>query len=60
MRGDMDINCGTIIDGDETLAEAGDRIFEMMLAIASGKRTKSEELGYGEDEFVPWTPGLTY
>jgi altronate hydrolase len=60
MRGDMDINCGTIIDGDETLAEAGDRIFGMMLAIASGKRTKSEELGYGEDEFVPWTPGLTY
>jgi altronate hydrolase len=60
MRGDMDINCGTILDGTETLPEAGKRIFQAMLDAASGKRTSSEELGYGEEEFIPWTPGLTY
>jgi altronate hydrolase len=60
MRDDMDINCGTIVDGTESLAETGKRIFDLMLDVASGKRTKSEELGYGEAEFIPWTPGLTY
>ena len=42
MADDMDINCGTIIDGDETVEEAGARIFEEMLAMASGKPTRSE------------------
>jgi altronate hydrolase len=60
MSGDMDINCGTILDGTETLPETGKRIFAEMLDVASGKRTKSEELGYGEEEFIPWTPGLAY
>ncbi|MBV8567220.1 MAG: altronate dehydratase [Methylobacteriaceae bacterium] len=60
MRGDMDLNCGTILDGTETLVDAGRRIFNLMLEAASGKRTRSEELGYGEEEFVPWTPGLIY
>lgn len=57
MVDDMDINCGTIIDGEETVAEAGERIFAHMLRIASGKPSKSEELGYGEDEFNPWIVG---
>jgi len=56
----MDLNCGTILDGTETLVGAGRRIFNLMLETASGKRTRSEELGYGEEEFVPWTPGLIY
>jgi altronate dehydratase len=54
---DMDFNCGTILDGDETLADCGERIFARMLAVASGERTKSEELGYGDHEFVPWQAG---
>jgi altronate hydrolase len=57
MAEDMDLNCGTVIDGAETLAQAGQRIFELVLRTASGERTKSEELGYGEDEFTPWTIG---
>lgn len=54
---DMDINCGTIIDGQETIAEVGERIYQMILEMASGKKTKSEEFGYGSQEFVPWTIG---
>ncbi len=54
---DMDFNCGTVLDGDETLADCGERIFARMLAVASGERTKSEELGYGDNEFVPWQVG---
>ena len=56
---DMDINCGTVIDGKESVADAGQRFFEMILATASGKKSKSELLGYGEDEFAPWTLGAT-
>jgi altronate hydrolase len=57
MAEDMDINCGTIIDGTETLEEAGGRIFRHMLAVASGEKTKSEALGFGDAEFVPWQVG---
>ena len=56
---DMDINCGTIVDGTATLAAAGERFFELILRDASGEKTKSEEFGYGEDEFAPWTLGAT-
>lgn len=54
---DMDINCGTIIDGTETLEQVGERIFQKMLAVASGEKTKSEQLGFGDAEFVPWQVG---
>ena len=56
---DMDINCGTVIDGTETIQQAGARFFQMILETASGRKTKSEEFGYGEDEFAPWTLGAT-
>ena len=58
MRDDMDVNCGTILDGVETIDAAGERIFRMMLEVASGKRTKSEELGFGDEEFAPWDLGV--
>lgn len=54
---DMDINCGDVADGLETLESAGNRIFEMILAVASGEKSKSEKFGYGSLEFVPWQPG---
>jgi altronate hydrolase len=56
---DMDFNCGTIIDGTETVAQAGQRFFRLVLETASGRKTKSEEFGYGDDEFAPWTIGAT-
>ena len=59
MHEDMDVNCGTIVDGEETVAQAGERIFRLILETASGRRTKSEQLGFGEDEFAPWMLGAT-
>ncbi|HEY5790709.1 MAG TPA: altronate dehydratase family protein [Gammaproteobacteria bacterium] len=56
---DMDINCGTVVDGSESIAESGRKVFETMLRVASGERTKSEQFGYGEDEFAPWVLGPT-
>ena len=54
---DMDINCGSIVDGSESVDEVGERIFQLMLATASGRATKSEQHGYGQNEFVPWQLG---
>ena len=54
---DMDINCGSIIDGSETVDEVGERIFQRMLDTASGRATQSELHGYGQNEFVPWQLG---
>ena len=54
---DMDLNCGEIIDGASTVAEMGQRIFELVLATASGGKSKSESHGYGQNEFVPWQVG---
>ncbi len=59
MEEDMDVNCGTIVDGTESVAEAGERIFRLILETASGRRSKSEILGFGEDEFAPWVIGAT-
>jgi altronate hydrolase len=58
MTDDMDINTGTILDGTETVEQVGRRIFDRIVAVASGERTKSELLGYGEEEFCPWDLGL--
>jgi altronate hydrolase len=59
MEEDMDINCGTIVDGAESIEAAGERIFRLILDTASGQRSKSELLGFGEDEFAPWVVGAT-
>ena len=59
MAEDMDINCGEIMDGGASVEEMGERIFRLMLETASGRRSKSEALGYGEDEFAPWHLGAT-
>ncbi|MBM3572134.1 MAG: altronate dehydratase, partial [Alphaproteobacteria bacterium] len=59
MTDDMDINCGDIIEGSATIQSKGEEIFKLILATASGQRTKSEELGFGEDEFTPWVVGAT-
>jgi altronate hydrolase len=58
MSEDMDINCGDILDG-VSIEEKGREIFEKVLAVASGEQSKSEALGYGDAEFVPWQVGAT-
>ncbi|MGU7768752.1 UxaA family hydrolase [Burkholderia sp. MR1-5-21] len=55
---DMDINCGCILDGERTIEQMGQDIFEHILRAASGERTKSELLGLGDHEFVPWHLGI--
>jgi altronate hydrolase len=59
MVDDMDINCGTILDGAETVQECGIRIFDSILATASGVKTKSEYFDAGTAEFAPWIIGAT-
>ena len=54
---DIDLNCGEIVDGNATVDEIGKRLFDLMLATASGAKTKSEVHGYGQSEFVPWYLG---
>ncbi|HDZ45428.1 hypothetical protein LCGC14_0193560 [marine sediment metagenome] len=55
---DMDFNCGALLDGDCDMEEMAQRIFELMLATASGQRSRSEALGLGDNEFVPWHIGI--
>lgn len=59
MADDIDINAGTILDGTETVAQVGARIFEKILAVAAGEKTKSELAGMGDEEFAPWIQGPT-
>lgn len=59
MPDDMDLDAGGILDGRATVADVGRRIFEELVAVAGGKRTKSELAGGGDDEFAPWMIGPT-
>jgi altronate hydrolase len=54
---DIDLNCGEIADGTATIETVGMRLFHLMLETASGRKTKSEQHGYGQSEFVPWQLG---
>jgi altronate hydrolase len=57
MPDDMDVNCGPVLDGRASVSELGEVLFHEILAVASGQRTKSEELDFGDDEFAPWQLG---
>lgn len=57
MEDDMDLNAGTILEGTETVEQVGRRIFEKVISVASGERTKSEIEGIGDEEFAPWLLG---
>lgn len=54
---DMDFNAGTVLDGADTIAEAGAALFRLMVETASGRRSLSELNGLGDNEFVPWQLG---
>ena len=57
MKDDIDLDCGTIVTGASTVEQKGGQILDYLLAVASGRQSKSEELGYGGVEFVPWQIG---
>ena len=56
MRDDMDVNCGDVLDGTP-LPKVGRRIFDAIVRHASGEPVRSEALGYGQHEFLPWQVG---
>ncbi len=58
LQDDMDINCGVVVDGTASVQALGQQIFDALLRAASGEKTKSEELGLGDHEFVPWQLGI--
>ena len=51
---DMDLNCGEVLEGTKTIRELGAELFQLLLDTASGQRSRSEQHGYGQNEFVPW------
>lgn len=51
---DMDLNCGEVLEGTRTIRELGAELFQLLLDTASGQRSRSEQHGYGQNEFVPW------
>jgi altronate hydrolase len=55
---DMDINCGEVLDGTATIQGMGRQILDHILRVCSGERSKSELLGLGDHEFVPWNIGV--
>jgi altronate hydrolase len=57
MKDDIDLDCGTITTGEATIEQKGEEILDYLLEVASGRKSKSEELGYGGVEFVPWQIG---
>ena len=57
MSDDMDMNCGDIVSDGVAIEDKGRDLFELFIRVASGEKTKSEELGYGGVEFVPWQIG---
>lgn len=58
MVDDMDVDAGVIVDGTP-VEEVGRQIFERLIAVASGEKTKSEAQGIGDEEFCPWGIGPT-
>jgi altronate hydrolase len=56
MIGDMDFNAGEIVDGVADFGTSTEALFDLVIEVASGQQTKSEALGLGEVEFVPWNP----
>ena len=57
MSEDMDIDCGIMVTGAETIESLGKRIFALLIATASGQTARSGQLGYGDNECVPWQAG---
>ena len=57
MKDDIDIDCGPIARGEASVEQKGGEILDLLLRVASGEQSKSEELGYGGSEFVPWQVG---
>ena len=56
---DMDVNAGKVISDNKSIEDVGQEIFDSIIKVASGKKSKSEAQGLGDLEFVPWQIGAT-
>lgn len=54
----MDINTGTVIEGSETIEEAGERILDYVISVASGE-TEIAAVRNGQEDFIPWKRGVS-
>lgn len=54
----IDINCGTIIEGSETIQQAGERILDYVIQVASGE-AEPKSVKLGQDDFIPWKRGVS-
>jgi len=54
---EMDVKCGDVLDAGVSIQEMGQRIFELILRVSSGEKSKSEAQGFGDAEFIPWQVG---
>jgi altronate hydrolase len=57
MAEDIDVDCGSVLEGGAGVQQMGEYIFGRLLALASGEKSKSEIADMGEEEYVPWVPG---
>lgn len=57
MADDIDLDCSDVVERDVPVAEMGRRVYDLLVEVASGRRTRSEQLGVGGEEFVPWQIG---
>jgi altronate dehydratase large subunit len=48
MHENIDLNAGTVIDGAQTIEEMGQQIFETIISVANGSKTRAELLGHRE------------
>jgi altronate hydrolase len=58
MRDIIDINTGTIIEGRETISQAGERILDYVIGVASGD-TEIAAVRHVQDDFIPWKRGVS-
>ena len=56
---DMDVNAGKVITESKSIEDVGQEIFDLIVRVASGEKSKSEAQGLGDLEFVPWQIGAT-
>lgn len=57
LKDDMDMDCGGILEGTASIQTMGKKLFHLILDTASGRPTRSEVHGYGDNEFIPWQFG---
>lgn len=58
MQDIIDINTGTIIEGEETIEQAGERILDYVIKVASGEII-AKSVKNGQDDFIPWKRGVS-